>query len=312
MTLAFFVAHMDAGSPSDSFSVAKKFSGQFFIALNTTTIRWWQALNPAIYLISILPAAAILVMAGNQHVWYEGLFIATFAVVLLQHAINLFNDVSDWKLGADTEKMDSWVRIHSEQTKPVLLHAVLSFIAGGILGLSVLIYADLLWILLIAAPLIILGYLYNAGERPLSYTWMGEWVTGICYGGVFGCLWFVAGLDVGLSVFLGVMSFAALATSLLLSHQPPQIDTDRIAGKHSFAVRYGKDRTEKTSLSLFILFLIFTGLGVSLNNVNAFFLTVFFILSLACIGYLLKSGVNPRRILLSASAMILAETFLYF
>jgi hypothetical protein len=48
---------------------------------------------------------------------------------------------------------------------------------------------------------------------------MGEWVTGVCYGpGVFGCLWFAAGLEISLSALMGMIAFAALAVSLLLSH----------------------------------------------------------------------------------------------
>ena len=106
--------------------------------MTQTNIKWWQVFNPAIYLISILPAIAVVVLAGDNPVWNQGLIFSTLAVVLLQHAINLFNDVSDWNLGADTEKMDSWVRVHNGNTRPVTIHALLSFFSGGIIGLSVL------------------------------------------------------------------------------------------------------------------------------------------------------------------------------
>jgi hypothetical protein len=66
---------------------------------------------------------------------------------------------------------------------------------------------------------------------------MGEWVTGICYGGVFCCLWLVYGLALNFVAVLGVMAIAALAMSLLLSHQPPQFETDRRVDKKSFCVR---------------------------------------------------------------------------
>lgn len=243
-------------------------------------------------------------MADSHGIWYQGLFVATFAVVLLQHAINLFNDVSDWKLGADTEKLDSWVRVHHENTRPVLIHGVISFICGGVLGMSVLVYAEKLWLLLIAVPLIWLGYLYNAGERPLSYTWMGEWVTGICYGGVFGCLWLVAGLQPGFVSWFGVGAFAALATSLLLSHQPSQIATDKQAGKHSFAVRYGKQKTQTTSLLLFVIALGLVGAGIVNNDTGKLFQYVYLSLTVFAVAYLFKLGVNPKRVLLSASSIL--------
>ena len=269
-------------------------------------IKWWQVFNPAIYLISILPAIAVIVLAGENPVWQEGLIFSTLAVVLLQHAINLFNDVSDWHLGADIEKMDSWVRVHHGNTRPVTIHALTSFLIGGLIGLFVLIIADKLWILIIALPLIGLGYLYNAGESPLSYSWMGEWVTAICYGpGVFGCLWFVAGLDFNLTSIMGMLAFAALATSLLLSHQPPQIETDRRVGKKSFGVRYGKQRTYQVSVFLFTIALLLIGTGISINHNVPYLQYGVFSLILIFSLYLSKVGPNPKKVLLLSSSILL-------
>jgi 1,4-dihydroxy-2-naphthoate octaprenyltransferase len=185
----------------------------------------------------------------------RGLLLATIAVVLLQHAINLFNDAADWRLGADVEKYSSWVRWHDGRPELADRHAVVSLLVGGMLGLLVLWRLDMWWLLLIAAPLLLLGYLYNAGKRPLSYTHFGEWVTGVCYGpGVFGCLWLVAGGDFDPTWLVGSLAFGALAMGLLLSHQPPQIETDRAAGKNAFAVRYGAERTWQVAQALFVMF----------------------------------------------------------
>jgi len=266
--------------------------------------------NPAIYLISILPAIAVIVLTGENPVWLTGLIFATLAVVLLQHAINLFNDVSDWSLGADTEKMDSWVRVHHGNTRPVTIHALISFFIGGLIGLSLLIIGSQLWILIIALPLIGLGYLYNAGESPLSYTWMGEWVTAVCYGpGVFGCLWFVAGQDFNLSAIMGMLAFAALATSLLLSHQPPQIETDRRVGKKSFGVRYGEQRTYQVSVFLFTIALLLIGTAISINNKNTYLQYGTFSLILIFSLYLSKAGPNPKKVLLLSSTILLLNVF---
>ena len=275
----------------------------------TPQLKWWQIFNPAIYLISILPAIAVVILAGENPVWYPGLIFATFAVVLLQHAINLFNDVSDWDLGADTEKMDSWVRLHNGNTQPVTLHALISFFLGGLIGLCVLIIGGKLWIVFFALPLIALGYLYNAGKSPLSYTWMGEWVTGLCYGpGVFGGLWFVAGLDFNVLALTGMFAFAALAMSLLLSHQPPQIETDRKVGKKSFCVRYGKQKTHHASVFLFTVAMLLIGTGISINDSMSYLQLVCFTLIVIFSLYLWKVGSNPKRVLLLSSTILLLCT----
>ena len=245
-------------------------------------------------------------LAGESPAWKHGLIFSTLAVVLLQHAINLFNDVSDWNLGADTEKMDSWVRVHNGNTRPVTIHALISFFSGGIIGLSVLIIGDKLWILIIALPLIGLGYLYNAGKSPLSYTWMGEWVTGLCYGpGVFGCLWLVSGLELNLTAVMGMFAFTALAVSLLLSHQPPQFETDRQVGKKSFCVRYGKQKTCQVSVWLFTIALLLIGAGLSISHETDYLqYGLFLLISISSI-YLSRVGPNPKRVLLLSSTLLL-------
>ena len=277
---------------------------------NASATRWWQIFNPAIYLISILPAVVVILLAGEKSIWLPELIVATIAVVMLQHAINLFNDVSDWDRGADVEKMDSWVRLFGGDTRPVMIQAVISFVLGGLVGLFILYLSNKLWLVFIALPLISLGYLYNAGKYPLSYTWMGEWVTGICYGGVFGGLWLGAGLELNLSILMGMLAIAALAMSLLLSHQSPQIETDRRVGKKSFCVRYGKKKTEQASVWLFTLSILFISVGVWLNQDLPYLQYSVFLLIILSSLYLSKVGPNPKRILIISSVLILCITLL--
>ena len=88
---------------------------------------------------------------------------------------------------------------------------------------------------------------------------------------------------------------------------PPQIDTDRAAGKHSFAVRYGAARTRQTARWLTGIFLISTGLGLLLGESRPLTLLVFAIVGLAAIARLWRAAPNPKRILLPSSGIILAS-----
>ena len=262
---------------------------------------WREALNPAIYLISLLPGLVVLMHAEGAA--RAGVLAATIAVILLQHAINVLNDVADWRLGADVEKWDSWVRVH-DGTRLASWHGVLSFIAGSLLGLAVLIVTHKLWIVGVAAPLVLLGYLYNAGPRPLSYTQLGEWATGVCYGGVFACLWLLAGKAFDTAALVGALAFAAFAVALLLSHQPPQIATDRAAGKHSFAVRYGADTTLRVARGLFAFALVSLTANLWLGGLQGVGTLVFGLVALAAIGNVWRSTPNPRGILLQGAMAI--------
>jgi 1,4-dihydroxy-2-naphthoate octaprenyltransferase len=271
-----------------------------------TRLRWWQALDPPIYLISILPGAAVWLLTGVAGRRLAEVAAATLAVVLLQHAINVLNDVSDWRLGADLDKRNSWVRFHDETPRVATLHGFVSLVFGALLGLAVLIAAGKIWIAPMAAPLVLLGYLYNSGTRPLSYTHLGEWVTGLCYGpGVFGCLWLLAANRPVAVGVLGSIAFFALSVALLLSHQPPQIDTDRRAGKRSFAVRYGARRTYLGAKLLFLLFLLTFGLALASSTAdNASRIT--YDVSAVIAGLLLvRLQPAPRRLLPAATAVIL-------
>ena len=262
---------------------------------------WRDALNPAIYLVSLLPGLVVLIHAdAPARAW---VFAATLAVILLQHAINVLNYVADWKLGADVEKWDSWVRVHNG-TQAASWHGFLSFIAGSVLGLMVLLATHTVWILGVAAPLVMLGYLYNAGPRPLSYTQLGEWATGVCYGGVFACLWLLAGKPFGSAAFAGTLAFASFAVALLLSHQPPQIATDRAAGKHSFAVRYGADKTIRVARGLFSFALVCLAANLWLGGLGGPETLAFGLAALAAAGNVWLSTPNPRGILLQGAMAI--------
>jgi 1,4-dihydroxy-2-naphthoate octaprenyltransferase len=266
---------------------------------------WWRALNPAIYLVSLLPGAGVWQLTQPTGPTLTALILATLGVILLQHAINLFNDASDWRLGADVNKQDSWVRVHGGNPDPVSLHGWLSLAAGAALGLGALAGLGRLWILAIGAPLLFLGYRYNAGSRPLSYTRLGEWVTAVCYGpGVVGCLWLLTGTRLDWHALLAMTAFAALAVSLLLSHQPPQIDSDRRAGKHSFAVRYGAARTWRASRILFTVFVITWGLALLHARSSPLFTALVVAVAVLAIHRVMVVTPSPKRVLMTATVVV--------
>ncbi len=273
--------------------------------------KWWQVLNPAIYLVSILPAIAVWLITDLNHSETMSLIVSTCGVVLLQHAINLFNDAKDWQLGADLEKLDSWVRVHNYNTSKTNRHGVLSLFAGCIIGVSSLIIYEHQSVIFYAFPFVVLGLLYNYGKYPLSYTTVGEWVTGICYGpGVFGSLWFVAGQQFSLTMILGMVAFSAFSISLLLSHQPPQISTDRTAGKKSFAVRHGEKITYRVSTLMFSLALVSVSFAMFLVEKLPTVLFLFVFLSIFTIFRFISLRPNPKSLLLNASFVFVMPTLL--
>jgi 1,4-dihydroxy-2-naphthoate octaprenyltransferase len=167
-----------------------------------------------------------------------------------------------------------------------------------------LIQTQRLWILAIALPMVGLGYLYNSGKRPLSYTRMGEWVTGLCYGpGVVGCLWLLTDSPIDLRSILAMAAFAALSVALLFSHQPPQIESDKQAGKHSFAVRFGADKTWFASRLLLMIFFVTYGLSLAARS-GGLLIAAYVAAAVIATTLILRKQPNPKLILILATGVV--------
>lgn len=264
----------------------------------------WRVLQPAIYLVSILPALVCGLVFWRHLAVAQFLSIAA-AVVLIQHAVNVFNDEVDWKKGADGEKKDSWYHFHQGNVPTLKTHAWTSLILGFGMGLFVIIQAHFWGILWVALPLLLLGLLYNHSHWTLSYTRWGEWVTGICYGpGVFGCMAYLLSQQFSWSLVFGSLAFSFLAVAVLLSHQPPQVLTDFAAGKASFAVRHGVEKTYQIARVLTVLTFCLLALVLTEQwNISLFvFLRLGILITLV---WLLPSKLSPSVILKLVTLQIL-------
>jgi 1,4-dihydroxy-2-naphthoate octaprenyltransferase len=109
-----------------------------------------------------------------------------------------------------------------------------------------------------------------------------------------------------LAVIPGSLAFFSLAVALLLSHQPPQITTDRQAGKRSFAVRFGARLTRQTARLLYLAFLLSFAVVVWQAGLGNLALTVCGIGAGVSGLLVLQSRPSPRLILAGATLVVLA------
>jgi len=133
----------------------------------------------------------------------------------------------------------------------------------------------------------------RVGNRDLLWTW------------VFGCLAYFVHPEWTVKVIVGSLAFGALAVAVLLSHQPPQVLTDFAAGKMSFAVRHGVEKTYRISswltlISLALLTsLFFETEGTSVSNLCRLICWFFVVVKL-------PERLSPSVILKSASLLVVA------
>src|SRR5215203_3596653 len=208
---------------------------------------WLLAIRP-----KTLPAAISPVLVSCAVAWAENKFdlvaaLAAFAVaLLLQIGANFANDVADFRRGADSDDRLGPLRVTQGgliSPRHVVVATALVLIAAVAPGLYLVWRGGpalaVLGLLAIAAAVT-----YTAGPKPFGYLGLGELFVFIFFGpvAVVGTA-FVMTHDVTRLALLSSVAMGCLVTAILVVNNLRDIDTDRVAGKRTLAVRIGKGPT---------------------------------------------------------------------
>ena len=210
-----------------------------------------------------LPAAIAPVLVGTaaaiEHhgdLRRVGAFIAALiGSIFIQIGTNLANDYSDAKRGADTVDRLGPVRVTSAglvAPRSVLIATWLAFGVAIVAGIYLATVAG--WVIIaVGLASIAAGVLYTGGPRPYGYAGLGELFVFLFFGlvAVNGSYYVqlerLDWLPLGLSVAVGF-----LATAILVVNNVRDIDTDRRAGKHTLAVRLGRQGARSLYVGLVV------------------------------------------------------------
>ena len=205
---------------------------------------WLLATRPATLGIAVAPVLVGSACAHLRGGFRLGPALAALAgAVLILIGTNLANDVFDFEKGADTKERLGPTRV----TQAGLLRP--SAVRAGMwtaFALAALCGVYLTWVagpavLVIGVASVLAGLAYTGGPYPLGYHGLGDVF-------VFAFLGLVA---VGGSEFVqtGALSplallcavpVGALATAVLVVNNVRDVETDRVAGKRTLAVRLGR------------------------------------------------------------------------
>ena len=112
-------------------------------------------------------------------------------------------------------------------------------------ALAVLLGAYLVWrgglpILIIGVASVVCAVLYTAGPFPLAYLGLGEVFVVVFFGpiAVAGTYYLQTG-DINADIIIAGLAPGLLATAILAVNNFRDIETDKIAGKKTLAVRFG-------------------------------------------------------------------------
>jgi 1,4-dihydroxy-2-naphthoate octaprenyltransferase len=205
---------------------------------------WILASRPKTLLAAVVP-----VIVGSALAIYDGSFkpiaalIALLCSVLIQVGTNFTNDLYDFLKGADKKDRSGphralasgWLTVNEMKMAVILTYGI-AFLLG-----MYLVYLGGLPILIIGILSILAGLAYTAGPYPLAYNGLGDIFVFLFFGlvGTTGTF-YVQTMKVTPLVFWSSIPVGALITNILVVNNYRDTEEDRIAGKKTLAVIFGK------------------------------------------------------------------------
>tara|TARA_B100000614_G_C14480027_1_gene466298 strand:- start:93 stop:1013 length:921 start_codon:yes stop_codon:yes gene_type:complete len=193
---------------------------------------------------------------GAAYAWYRfgppdpvALAVMFSAVLAVDMATTGFNTFFDFFFGVDrrtTNREQDKVLVHQGVAAgPALLVSLSLYAVAAVLGI-VLAVRVTPWVIPIGAVGMLVGFLYNAGPRPISSTPLGELFAGGFLGWVLVVLTIFVLSDGRMratDLLAGVPSFLFVA-SILTVNNTCDIDGDRHAGRQTLSIVLGRPAGE--------------------------------------------------------------------
>jgi 1,4-dihydroxy-2-naphthoate polyprenyltransferase len=211
------------------------------------TLRLWLlAARPRTLPAAVAPVLVGTALAGSEDVFRALPFVAALiGSVFIQIGTNLSNDYSDARRGADTEDRLGPVRVTAGGLMPPRRVLIGTYVAFGLaVAAGAYLAVEAGWqLFLVGGASILAGVLYTGGPRPYGYEGLGELFVFLFFGivAVAGS-YFVQTEELRWEAFALGVPVGLLAAAILVVNNVRDIDTDRRAGKHTLAVKLGRER----------------------------------------------------------------------
>ncbi|WML34044.1 prenyltransferase [Clostridium sp. OS1-26] len=182
---------------------------------------------------------------GKLNIIY--LILLSVAMILIQSATNMINDYFDFKRGADSKEKKKEKALVSGETTPkqvlfiIFIYQLIAFIIGIYIASQTSYY-----ILIVAVIGEIISILYACGPLPISYTPIGEVVSGITMGiGITTTVIYIHSGIFNLNTLFVAVPTAVFIGTILLSNNLSDIEEDRKVGRKTLPILIGIKNSEK-------------------------------------------------------------------
>ena len=213
------------------------------------TQAWLESLRPR-----TLPLAFASIVVGTAQAYWQGMFdpivalLALLTAGLLQILSNLANDYGDAVKGSDKPDRIGPLRgmqkgvITAPQMKRALILTVILICLSGLALVRVACHniTDFIGFLALGALSIVAAITYTVGTRPYGYMGLGDISVLVFFGwlSVIGS-WYLQAHTLIPAIILPATASGLLATAVLNINNLRDIDSDRLNGKNTLAVRLG-------------------------------------------------------------------------
>lgn len=218
---------------------------------------WWMAARPKTLSAAFVPVFVGTAIAVSDEVFSVWPFLAALiGAGLIQIGTNFANDYFDFKSGADNEDRLGPTRVTQAgliSPEAVKRATILTFgLAFGV-GMYLVMHAG--WpILLIGVASILSGIAYTGGPYPLGYNGLGDVFVFVFFGLIaVAATYYVQALTWSGETLVAAVPIGLLSTAILVVNNYRDVDTDRVAGKRTMAVRLGRRATRWQYLVMMVI-----------------------------------------------------------
>lgn len=203
---------------------------------------------------AIAPVVVASALAGGDFNWFRAT-LALIVGVWLQIGVNFANDYSDGVKGTDDDRVGPIRLVASglASASSVKRAAYISFLIASIAGLWLSLLSSLA-LIPIGVVAIAAAWGYTGGKNPYGYRGFGE-VSVFIFFGLVATMgsFYVQTESITLLSFIVAIPMGAISCAILTVNNIRDLSKDKIAGKHTIAVRIGDERARRAYVSLLIL-----------------------------------------------------------
>ncbi|MEK3887685.1 1,4-dihydroxy-2-naphthoate polyprenyltransferase [Bacillus sp. FSL K6-3431] len=240
---------------------------------------WWQLTRPHTLTAAFVPVLLGTALAINDNAIHFLLFTAMLvASLLIQAATNMFNEYFDYARGLDNENsvgIGGAIVRNGVKPKTVLGIGLAFFGLALLLGIYISASSSW-WIAVVGAVSMAIGYFYTGGPRPIAYTPFGELTSGFFMGVVIIQIsFFIQTGYISKESMLVSIPVSILIGTIMLANNIRDLDGDKVNGRKTLAILFGRKNAIKFLASLFILSYSWIVLLIFVTDASSWLLITF-------------------------------------